>query len=131
GCEEMAIFELDAPAGILRMVGSYGIAAEDYLQVPVGMGLIGRAAATGEPFVGSSGAADRSPREANLTACIPLTVEGTVTGVIALFRLLSHKDRLAEVDHEIFDLLAAQAGAALYCTRLHADRVGASRGARA
>jgi hypothetical protein len=40
--------------------------------------------------------------------------------VIAIFRLLSHKLRIEDVDRELFELLAAQASVALYCTRLHA-----------
>jgi len=43
-----------------------------------------------------------------------------VTGAIVIFRLLTQKPGLEEVDHEIFDLLASQAATALYCTRLHA-----------
>jgi hypothetical protein len=50
-----------------------------------------------------------------------------VTGLIALFRLLSHKPSFEAVDREIFDLLASQAAIALYCTRLHAVHGAAER----
>jgi hypothetical protein len=67
-----------------------------------------------------------APGEEGLTACIPLILEGRVTGVIAIFGLLSHKAALEAVDCEIFDLLARQASMALYCTRLHAARLASS-----
>jgi GAF domain-containing protein len=57
--------------------------------------------------------------EPPVTACIPLSLDGQVTGVIAIFRLLSHKPALAAADKELFDLLASQAAVALYCARLH------------
>ncbi|HEY7543367.1 MAG TPA: GAF domain-containing protein, partial [Blastocatellia bacterium] len=62
----------------------------------------------------------------NLLACIPLKLGGRVTGAIAIFSLLSHKPELEEVDYEMFDLLATHAATALYCTELHASRVGAA-----
>jgi GAF domain-containing protein len=39
--------------------------------------------------------------------------------VIAIFRLLVQKPKLEPADRELLDLLATQAGTALYCTRLH------------
>jgi len=56
----------------------------------------------------------------SLTAVIPLKVEGKVTGVIAIFRLLPQKQALATVDRELFGLLGSHAAMALYCSGLHA-----------
>ncbi len=83
---------------------------------------IGRTAATGERYVRNGNAPDpaATSEEGDLTACIPLRVDGKVTGAIALFRLLSHKPGLEEADHELFDLLGTQAATALYCAELHA-----------
>ena len=88
----------------------------------MGSGLIGRAAASGETFLAGRDDGDRSPREEHLTACIPLRVGDRATGAIAIFRLLPQKvDGLGVLDHELFDLLASQAGVALYATALHAS----------
>ncbi|HVQ30208.1 MAG TPA: GAF domain-containing protein [Vicinamibacteria bacterium] len=130
GCEEMAIFELDPEARVLRLTGSFGIEPDAYREIALGSGLIGASVATGQVLVAGPDTAGRSAVEANLTACIPITLEGAVMGAIALFRLLSHKPGLADVDREIFDLLAAQAGAALYCTKLHAERKTTTVGAK-
>ena len=54
-----------------------------------------------------------------MTACLPLTLDGRVTGAIVLFSLLPHKPGLRELDFELFDLLGTHAATALYCTSLH------------
>ena len=123
GCEELGIFEVDPNHSTLSLVASFGIDPAKYQTIPLGAGLIGRAALEGEtylasqkPRIGSRGL----PAEADLTACIPLKLDGKVTGAIALFRLLPQKPCLETLDHELFDLLATHAAMALYCTSLHA-----------
>ena len=121
GCEELGIFELDPEGSELLLSASFGIDAESYRSVAVGSGSIGRVARSGETYLAGSADGGPGPEEAHLTACFPLRVEGRVTGVIATFRLLPQKvNGLGALDHELFELLATQAGAALYCTALHA-----------
>jgi GAF domain-containing protein len=123
GSEEMAIFERDADRDVLSLVGAVGVDPEPLREVRIGSGPIGRTATTGQTYIAPSlGGEDGAAAADGLTACIPLLLEGSVTGVIAVFRLLAHKSALEAVDHEIFDLLASQAAMALYCTRLHAAR---------
>jgi GAF domain-containing protein len=55
-----------------------------------------------------------------LTACIPMVVNERPTGVIAIFRLLQQKNGLADVDLELFAVLATQAATALHFANLHA-----------
>jgi hypothetical protein len=119
GSEEMAIFELDSEKS-LGLTRSLGIDAPSYRRVPLGAGAIGRAALTGEPFFSAGVQVDeaRAKTEDGLTACIPLKVDGQVTGAIAVFRLLQQKTGLAAIDHELFDLLASPAAVALYCSGL-------------
>ena len=123
GCEEHAVFELDSEGRELCLVASTGIDPVAWGRVPMGEGPIGRVAASGETLVMAVAGEAVSQGEAGpaLTACIPLKLDGKVTGAIALFRLLPQKPTLAEVDHEMFELLATHAATALYCTRLHAD----------
>jgi len=120
GSEEMALFERDEDAPVLSLVDSVGIDAGALRRVAVGAGIIGGTAANGETYLADAHDLEAAPGEEGLTACIPLSLEGRVTGVIAIFRLLSHKPALEPVDREIFDLLARQASMALYCTRLYA-----------
>jgi hypothetical protein len=121
GSEEMALFELEPGGRRLSLLASFGIQPEAYQVVPVGEGVIGRAAESGEIFVAGHGAApEAAPGEEGLTACIPLKLEGRVTGLVAIFRLLPQKRRIEDLDRELFDLLASHAAPALYCAELHA-----------
>ena len=121
GSEEMAVFEMDESRKALRRVAANGLEPASWPSVPVGQGLIGRAATTGELYVAGNG--DRSaalPAEGALTACIPLKIDGRVTGMIALFRLLPQKKGFVAVDHELFELLGTHAATALYASGLAA-----------
>jgi hypothetical protein len=120
GCEESGIFEVSPEGDELKLVASVGIDAAAFEKVRIGEGPIGRAALEGETFVAEPEPLESASPEQSLTACIPLKLNGRVTGAIALFRLLPQKPTLEGVDHEMFDLLATHAATALYCTSLHA-----------
>ncbi len=121
GSEEAGLFELDREKQVLELVASFGIAPDTCPPVPLGSGLIGRAAKTGEIYVADPARPPAGPGlEGRLTACIPLTLDGRVTGAIAIFKLLPQKAGIEDLDREIFELLATHAATALYCTGLHA-----------
>jgi hypothetical protein len=116
GSEELAVYETDADGATLKLVASYGIDPAEHAAVPLGAGRIGRAAQSGGPDVGPSPAAPERAAEGELTACIPLKLDGQIIGALALFRLLPQKAGFEAIDHELFDLLATHAAAALYGT---------------
>ncbi len=123
GCEELGIFEVNSNGSALSLLTSFGIDPARYQTIPLGLGLIGHAALTGETYLAAhthKSGTRGLPEEADLTACIPLKLDGKVTGAIGLFRLLPQKPCLEALDHELFDLLATHAAMALYCTGLHA-----------
>jgi GAF domain-containing protein len=123
GSEEAGLFALDRATQTLRLEASFGLDPETARGLTLDSGPIGRAARTGEIYVAEGGrAAESGALLDRLTACIPLTLEGKVTGVIALFRLLPQKAAIEDLDRELFELLATQAAAALYCTSLHAKQ---------
>ena len=121
GSEEAALFEIDPDKQALELVASFGVDRDECPSIPLGSGLIGLTARTGEILVVDpaqvSGAVGL---ESRLTACVPLKLDGTVTGVVAIFGLLPQKGGIEDLDRELFDLLATQAAFALYCTALHA-----------
>jgi regulator of replication initiation timing len=127
GCEEFGIYEVDDEGRALRLAGSFGIDPAVYATVPLGSGLIGRAAATGARYLLGNPPGTPAPREVHLTACIPLKLGEKVLGALAIFRLLAHKRGLEPVDHELIDLLATHAATALYVSRLHREKVEAAR----
>ena len=123
GSEEIGLFELHRNSTELRLVSSFGIDADRYASVPLGAGIIGNAAVTGDTYVAGMPLPESLlPGEPWLTAAIPLRLPDRVMGVIAVFRLLEQKPGLGELDHEMFDLLATHAATALYCSSLHGEQ---------
>ena len=114
GSEELGIFELHPGHTSLELVSSFGIEPARFRHIELGSGVIGKAAQTGETYLQESSNGDPD----HLTSCIPLKVDGKVTGAIAIFRLLQQKDGLQEIDYELFHLLATHAATALYCSRV-------------
>jgi hypothetical protein len=56
------------------------------------------------------------PRGREITAVIPLRLETTLFGVVAVFRLLEQKPALDELDHELMELLGRQGAVAIFST---------------
>jgi regulator of replication initiation timing len=122
GSEELGVFEVEQGKKTLSLLASFGIDEAHYRNLSFDSGIIGEVAAGGNPYFANKEEKRefKSPEEANLTACIPLKVEGKITGAIAVFRLLGHKSGLEDIDRELFDLLATQAAMALHATGLYA-----------
>jgi len=53
-------------------------------------------------------------------AVIPLTIQGSVVGVLVLFQLYGHRRPLDDEDRELFDLVSAHAASALLAARAFA-----------
>lgn len=123
GTEELALFELDQSGSTLSLIGSFGIDEQQFREIRVGEGPIGGAAAMGRLFI-RRGEEPDGPlvNGLPLSACVPLKVDGRVTGAIAVFRLLQQKGNFGPADIELFDLLATHAASALYCASLHGRR---------
>ena len=122
GSEEMAIFEMQN--GELKLLASHGIDAGNLQTTSLDIKRDGRVhelieeiVRSGNCYVASSPLEGQPSTEGTgLTACVPLKVEGEVTGGIAVFRLLSQKRGLEPLDLELLDLLATHAAVALYCS---------------
>lgn len=115
GSEDFAIYERPGDEDRLVPVDWFDEPTRPHHDVRFGEGVIGAVASTGDAYIVN----DASARLAGMTACIPLKVDGRVIGAIAVYRLLPQKSNAIEaLDRELFDLLAAQAGIALYCSRL-------------
>ncbi len=115
GAEEFAILFLEQKKKLLRRVAGKG--AERMMDaVPLGEGLVGEVARNGNPYYrqDGNGAEPGSP-----LAVIPLKAEAQSVGVIAIYRLLSHKDGFTPVDHQLLELVAEHTPSALLSARLH------------
>jgi len=122
GAEEFGIFLLDAKTQILQPMAMEGIPLEQIPPVAPGEGVIGQAALSGENYYApglEEGQASSSL--AHPLVCIPLKIKDQVIGVIVLYKLLPQKTQFANVDYELFTLLAGHAATAIFSSRLYTD----------
>jgi nitrate/nitrite-specific signal transduction histidine kinase len=120
GAEEFAIMLLDEKTNELTAVASEGISREEIPPVRHGKGIIGEVAKTGENyFVDEIPAYERdflSPM-----VCIPLKIKEHVIGVIVIYKLLIQKKTFAELDYELFTLLAGHSATAIFSSKLYSE----------
>lgn len=117
GSEDFVIYERNLNSGKLSEAVSYGVEPARREELDLSSGPIAAAVKTGEMYLTDNLNADAC----NLVACIPMKMGDQVHGVIAILALLSHKEGLEPLDHEMFDLLASHAASSLYLSRLHAE----------
>ena len=115
GIVELAV--LEAVGQRLHVVASFemderyaaAIAAEDFR--------VQQAVRSGIPYICEPDPRVRTAGRGRLSAAVPLEVGDVVTGAIACFRLVAHKDGFDVHDREIFTLLSVEGGEALHRTR--------------
>jgi hypothetical protein len=109
GSQAMAIFEIDATGDALLLVESIGVEANSMRRIALGSGLIGTAAKTGVAYFSDDA-------DSEVVACVPLKIGVSVTGAIAVIRLLEQKQQLEINDRELLDFMSTHAALALYRT---------------
>lgn len=124
GSEDFVIFERSTTTGELVETVSFGIESSRLETLDLRSGPIAETARTGELYV----VENLEPGDSDLVACVPMKLGDRIHGVIAIFALLSHKDGLEPLDHELFDLLASHAASSLYVSRLHEETQKGSAG---
>lgn len=120
GAEQFGVMLLDDKTNSLRAFGSEGIERDELPIVELGEGVIGQMAKTGENYFVD----DLLNYEKDLTnpmVCIPLKIKEHVIGVIVIYSLLEQKSRFAEVDYELFTLLAGHAATAIFSSKLYSE----------
>jgi hypothetical protein len=109
GSRAMAVFEIEAAGDALLLVESIGVDAGSMRRIALGTGLIGTVAKTGAAYFSDGG-------DSEIVACVPLKIGASVTGAIAVFRLLEQKQQLEMSDRELLDFMSTHAAFALYRT---------------
>lgn len=120
GAEEFALMLLDEKTGVLSAVACEGLDREDVPSVSIGSGIIGQALQSGESYF----AEDIETYQKNILVpmvCVPLKIKEHVIGVLAIYKLLVQKEKFAQVDYELFTLLAGHAATAIFGARLYSD----------
>ena len=111
GSEELAICERVPGSAELRVTQSFGVPPERLGAITLGQGPIGRAAEGAGWILGDDGVRTEDP---DLTAAVALEADGAVVGVLAVWRLLSHKRAVHDEDRRVLEVLGRAGGAALY-----------------
>ena len=120
GAEEFAVMLLDEKTNELTAVAIEGIPREQIPPVRYGKGIIGNVAKTGENyFVDDIATYKRDIL--NPMVCIPLQIKEHVIGVIVIYTLLTQKKNFAELDYELFTLLAGHSATAIFSSKLYSE----------
>jgi GAF domain-containing protein len=114
----MAVFEMIGSPPLLVPVSVRGLPPGRLESVRPGEGTLGRAVQSGELWLAGEGGASPAGERPALSACVPLKVDGEVTGALALYDLLEHRPPLGADDRELLELLTTHAATALYASRL-------------
>ena len=118
GAEVFHVLMLSEKTGQLEVEASEG-QTPGRTTIPVGDGLIGKAAESGENFFAESVARkDPSPFEEPL-AVIPLKIKDSTIGAISINKLLVQKTSFTTMDYELFTLLAGHAATAIFSAKLY------------
>ncbi|AJE03676.1 GAF domain-containing protein [Geobacter pickeringii] len=120
GAEEFAVLLLDERTSLLSAVAAEGIALGELPPIRPGEGMIGSIARTGENYFAADPANYLRDLEQPMV-CIPLKIKEHVIGVIVIYRLFIQKTSFAQVDFELFTLLAGHAATAIFSSRLYSD----------
>jgi len=124
GAEDFGILLLDEKTKTLRPVAMEGIKLENVEPIPVGEGVIGQAVVTGENYYDPNIETQQVSRKRsvdNPLVCVPLKIKEKVIGVIVLYTLLPQKTQFANVDYELFTLLAGHAATAIFSAKLYTE----------
>ncbi|PLX82570.1 MAG: diguanylate phosphodiesterase [Desulfuromonas sp.] len=120
GAEEFSIMLLDEKTNILQAVASEGIESSEIPTIHLGEGLIGQMAETGDNyFIDDMEGYVRDFQHP--LVCIPLKIKEHVIGVIVIYKLLVQKNKFAELDYELFTLLAGHAATAIFSSKLYSE----------
>lgn len=121
GAEQFAILLVDEKAGALRPMATEGLEEDFIPPVRPGEGVIGRVAKTGESYYVENleGYTPNSPLDPMV--CIPLKIKDKILGVIVIYKLLQQKKTFANVDYELFTLLAGHAATAIFSSQLYGE----------
>ncbi|RMF47873.1 MAG: GAF domain-containing protein [Deltaproteobacteria bacterium] len=120
GGEQFAIMLLDEKNKYLKGFAAEGLEVDELPEITLGDGIIGTMAQTGENYFVD----DLEGYQKDFTnpmVCIPLKIKEHVIGVIVIYSLLEQKSKFAEVDYELFTLLAGHAATAIFSSKLYSE----------
>lgn len=123
GAKTFAIQLVDEEQGKLRTLAAEGVERARVPEGAAGDGRIGEVVRSGQAYIDGERLRMRADLDRPLII-VPLKIRDKVVGAIIIWDLLSQKTALADVDYELFNLLAAHAASALQGAWLAAELKG-------
>jgi hypothetical protein len=112
---------LDERSNLLAPIVTEGLDDGSLPAIQLGTGTIGTVAKVGDPYFWHGDLDDYEPAPLNPLVCIPLKIKEHVIGVIVIYKLLQQKKKFANVDYELFTLLAGHAATAIFSSKLYSE----------
>ena len=119
GADAYSIQFFDEPSGQLLPIVVRGIDRDAVKPIKIGEGIIGKAVTSHQSYALNTVSPDAPPDGERPLAVIPLRTNQSLVGAIALYRLLSHKPELRDVDFQLFDYMGTHAAMALNSAQLY------------
>ena len=123
GAKTFAIQLVDEDSGRLRTLAAEGVERQRVPEAAPHEGRVGEVVRSGQTFIDGERLRARADLERPVIV-VPLKIRDRVVGVVIIWDLLSQKTALADVDYELFNLLAAHAASALQGAWLTAELKG-------
>jgi GAF domain-containing protein len=120
GAHSFAIYLVEPQEGHLRPAMAEGVDLASLKPLPLEGSVAGKAVRTGELYVNDSLLISGGSPE-NPIVVVPLLIKGEPIGAVILFKMLPQKKKFAEVDRELFNLLAGHAATALFASKLYTE----------
>ncbi len=125
GAEKFAVFLFDKSTELLHLETGEGFDEnESYPDIPLGEGVLGKAAADTENYFYPGSISDGSDDLHAPIVAIPLLNHGQMIGLLAIYRLFIQKEQLESIDYQLFSMLGEHAASALFSSTLygHSER---------
>ncbi len=119
GAEKFAVLLIEEKTNELVPVATEGMSITNIPKVKFGEGIIGTVAKEGESYFSEHIHNRSNGSEEEPIVGIPLKIKEHVIGVIAIYSLLSQKEKFSNIDYELFNLLAGHAATAIFSAKLY------------
>lgn len=121
GAEIFGVLLLDEKTRRLEPVASEGCDVSEIPSIAFGEGIIGQVAQSRENYFVKEIPQEQKFDLQSPLVVIPLTIKEKLIGVIVIYRLLQQKTHFANVDYELFTLLAGHAATAIFSSKLYSE----------
>ena len=120
GAEKFAIFLHDKSSNRLCFETGEGLEGEEAVpEIPLGEGVLGEAATSGENYFVEGSLTEGSDDLLAPIVAIPLIIQGKMIGMLAVYRLFIQKEQLDSIDYQLFSMLGEHAATALFSSTLY------------